>query len=47
MLSDNIGRTPEGVLTIAGQEVTRLAAEYGTPLYLMEDRKSTRLNSSH
>ena len=38
MLSDNIGRTPEGVLTIAGQEVTRLAAEYGTPLYLMDEQ---------
>lgn len=39
MLSDNIGRTPEGVLTIAGQEVTRLAAEYGTPLYLMDEQR--------
>ena len=43
MLSDNIGRTPEGVLTIAGQEVTRLAAEYGTPLYLMDEQR-TRSN---
>ena len=39
MLSDNIGRTQEGVLTIAGQEVTRLAAEYGTPLYLMDEQR--------
>ena len=39
MLSDNIGRTPEGVLTIAGQEVTRLGAEYGTPLYLMDEQR--------
>ena len=39
MLSDNIGRTPDGVLTIAGQEVTRLAAEYGTPLYLMDEQR--------
>ena len=39
MLSDNIRRTPEGVLTIAGQEVTRLAAEYGTPLYLMDEQR--------
>ena len=39
MLSDNLGRTPEGVLTIAGQEVTRLAAEYGTPLYLMDEQR--------
>ena len=39
MLTDNIGRTPEGVLTIAGQEVTRLAAEYGTPLYLMDEQR--------
>ena len=39
MLSDNIGRTPEGVLTIAGQEVTRLAADYGTPLYLMDEQR--------
>ena len=39
MLSDNIGRTPEGDVTIAGQEVTRLAAEYGTPLYLMDEQR--------
>ena len=39
MLSDNIGRTPEGVLTIAGQEVTRMAAAYGTPMYLMDEQR--------
>ena len=42
MLSDNIGRTPEGVLTFAGQEATRLAAEYGTPLYLMDEQRIRR-----
>lgn len=26
-------------MTIAGQEVTRLAAEYGTPLYLMDEQR--------
>ena len=31
MLSNNIDRTPEGVLTFAGYDVTKLAKEYGTP----------------
>ncbi len=39
MLSDNIGRTPEGHLTFAGHEVTALAARYGTPLYLMDEAR--------
>ena len=29
MLSNNIDRTPEGVLTFAGYDVTQLAKEYG------------------
>ena len=37
MLSNNIDRTPEGVLTFAGYDVTQLAKEYGTPLYLMDE----------
>ena len=32
MLSNNIDRTPEGVLTFVGYDVTQLAKEYGTPL---------------
>ena len=30
MLSANIDRTPEGVLTFAGYDVTKLAKQYGT-----------------
>ena len=39
MLSNNIDRTPEGVLTFAGYDVTQLATEYGTPLYLMDEAR--------
>ena len=39
MLSNNIDRTPEGVLTFAGYDVTKLAKEYGTPLYLMDEAR--------
>jgi len=39
MLSNNIDRTPEGVLTFAGYDVTQLAKEYGTPLYLMDEAR--------
>ena len=39
MLSANIDRTPEGVLTFAGYDVTKLAKQYGTPLYLMDEER--------
>lgn len=39
MLSNNIDRTPEGVLTFVGYDVTQLAKEYGTPLYLMDEAR--------
>lgn len=39
MLSTNIARTPDDVLTFAGHDVTRLAAQYGTPLYLMDEAR--------
>src|SRR5699024_963466 len=34
--SDNVTKTDEGVLTIAGRSVTELAAEYGTPTLIMD-----------
>ncbi|MBQ0133581.1 MAG: diaminopimelate decarboxylase [Clostridiales bacterium] len=39
MLSDNIKRNGEGVLHFASQDVTALAKEYGTPLYLMDEQR--------
>lgn len=39
MLSANIDRTPEGVLTFAEYDVTKLAKQYGTPLYLMDEER--------
>ena len=39
MLSANIDRTPEGVLTFAGYDVVKLAKQYGTPLYLMDEER--------
>lgn len=39
MLTNNIDRTSEGVLTFAGHAVTQLAAQYGTPLYLMDEAR--------
>ncbi|MCR5089032.1 MAG: diaminopimelate decarboxylase [Oscillospiraceae bacterium] len=39
MLSDNISRRPDGVLTFAGHSVPALAEEYGTPLYLMDEER--------
>ncbi len=38
-LSDNIRRSPDGSLTFAGQSVPALAEQYGTPLYLMDERR--------
>src|SRR5699024_4958297 len=34
--SDNVTKTDDGVLTIAGRSVTELAAEYGTPTLIMD-----------
>lgn len=34
---ENIGVSEEGVLTFAGQSTEALAAQYGTPLYLMDE----------
>ena len=39
MLSDNISRLPDGTLCFAGQSVPALAAEYETPLYLMDEAR--------
>ena len=39
MLSSNISRNEKGELCFAGQSVIRLAAEYGTPLYLMDEER--------
>ena len=36
MIADNISRGPDGTLRFAGQDVTALAQEYSTPLYLMD-----------
>ena len=44
MLSNNIDRTPEGVLTFVGYDVTQLAKEYGTPLYLMDEARKKRIH---
>lgn len=37
MICENIGRNEQGHLTFAGQDTVSLAAEYGTPLYLMDE----------
>ncbi len=39
MLSDNISRDENYLLHFAGQSVTALAEEYGTPLYLMDEQR--------
>ena len=39
MLSDNLQRDETGALLFAGQHVTALAEEYGTPLYLMDEER--------
>ena len=39
MLSDNISRDENGILHFAGQPVPDLAAQYGTPLYLMDEER--------
>ena len=41
MLSDNIGRSGSR-LTFAGHDVTHLAEQYGTPLYLMDEERIRR-----
>ena len=39
MLADNIQRAEDGSLLFAGHSVPALAQEYGTPLYLMDERR--------
>ena len=39
MLSDNISRAADGSLHFAGQSVSALAEQYGTPLYLMDEER--------
>ncbi len=39
MICDNISVNSDGHITFAGQDVTRLAKEYGTPLYLMDEAR--------
>ena len=49
MLCHNIGRDAQNCLTFAGQNVSALAAQYGTPLYLMDEdriRENCRLYTS-
>ena len=42
MISDNIQRRSDGVLTFAGHSVPALAEQYGTPLYLMDEQRIRR-----
>ena len=42
MISDNIQRRTDGVLTFAGHSVPALAEQYGTPLYLMDEQRIRR-----
>ena len=37
MVCNNIGVNTSGHLTLAGQDTTTLASQYGTPLYLMDE----------
>ncbi|MBR1456555.1 MAG: diaminopimelate decarboxylase [Oscillospiraceae bacterium] len=39
MLADNIRRNEDGTLSFAGHSVPALAQHYGTPLYLMDERR--------
>ena len=39
MICDNVERNAEGELCFAGMELTPLAKEYGTPLYLYDENK--------
>ena len=39
MICGNLSVSPEGHLTFAGQDTLELAARYGTPLYLMDERR--------
>ena len=43
MLASNIQRDQQGRLCFAGQRIEKLAHEYGTPLYLMDEDR-IRLN---
>ena len=37
MVCENVGVNESGHLTLAGQDTTTLASQYGTPLYLMDE----------
>ena len=37
MICKNVGRNERGILTFAGMDTAALAAEYGTPVYLMDE----------
>ena len=39
LICDNLSRTPEGELCLAGMPLFALAKEYGTPLYLYDEAK--------
>lgn len=39
MLSENIGRNARGVVSFAGFDIDALAKKYGTPLYLMDEKR--------
>jgi diaminopimelate decarboxylase len=39
MLCRNIGTGTDGHLTFAGRDTVELAEKYGTPLYLMDERR--------
>ena len=39
MIASNITRLPGGALSFAGHDITDLAREYGTPLYLMDEER--------
>ena len=46
---DNLGVNAAGRLTFAGQDTAALAAQYGTPLYLMDEegiRRNCRVYTS-
>ena len=42
MLHDNLDINEQGHLTVAGQDTLALAAQYGTPLYLLDEEKLRR-----
>ena len=39
MICSNLGTNSQGRLTFAGRDTVELAEKYGTPLYLMDERR--------